>query len=265
MAPYVLIFILAVLPLAAQEDGSAFFESRVRPLLAAQCLGCHSATSQPIMGGLRLDSREQALKGGGRGPSIVPGKPAESLLMKAVLHTAGPLKMPPGPKMKEADLAVLTQWVQMGAPWGAPVSVSSSAAGSKKYWAFVPPVVPAVPVVKDKAWVRSPVDAFILGALEAKGLTPAKAADKRSLIRRASYDLTGLPPTIAEVQAFLADSSPDAFAKVVDRLLASPRYGERCGRHWLDVARYADDKVSASQEEAYANAFRYRDWVIQAF
>jgi len=264
MASYLILFILAVLPVAAQEDGAAFFEKSVRPLLAAQCLGCHAATSQPIMGGLRLDSREQALKGGGRGPSIVPGKPAESLLLKAVLHMAGPLKMPPGPKMKAADLAVLTQWVQMGAPWGASVSSSGAASASKKYWAFVPPAVPAVPVVKDKAWVRSPVDAFILGALEAKGLTPAKAADKRSLIRRASYDLTGLPPTISEVREFLADSSPDAFAKVVDRLLASPRYGERWGRHWLDVARYADSN-GLDENLVYKNAFRYRDYVISAF
>ena len=261
MAPYVVLIILAVMPLAAQEDGSVFFEKNVRPLLAAQCLGCHSAASQPIMGGLRLDSREQALKGGGRGPSIVPGKPVESLLLQAVRHTAGPLKMPPGPKMKDADLAVLTQWVQMGAPWGASVSAASTA---KKYWAFEPPVAAMAPVVKNTAWVRSPIDAFILGALEAKGIAPAKAADKRTLIRRATYDLTGLPPSPAEVREFLADSSAEAFAKVVDRLLASPRYGERWGRHWLDVARYADSN-GLDENLVYKNAFRYRDYVIAAF
>jgi len=261
MAPYVVLFILALSPLAAQEEGPAFFEKNVRPLLAAQCLGCHSAASQPIMGGLRLDSREHVLKGGGRGPSIVPGKPAESLLLQALRHTAGPLKMPPGPKMKEADLAVLTQWVQMGAPWGASVSAASTA---KKYWAFEPPVAAAAPVVENAAWVRSPIDAFILGALEAKGLTPAKAADKRTLIRRATYDLTGLPPSPAEVREFLADSSAEAFAKVVDRLLASPRYGERWGRHWLDVARYADSN-GLDENLVYKNAFRYRDYVIAAF
>ena len=267
MALYVVLFIIAVLPLAAQmppaarEDGPAFFEKSVRPLLAAQCLGCHSATSQPIMGGLRLDSRDLALKGGGRGPAIVPGKPAESLLLQALRHTAGALKMPPGPKMKEADLAVLTQWVQMGAPWGNTVSAAS--AGSK-YWAFVSPLASAPPSVRDRAWVRSPIDAFILAALEAKGLTAAKAADKRTLIRRASYDLTGLPPTVAEVQTFLADSSEGAFAKVVDRLLASPRYGERWGRHWLDVARYADSN-GLDENLVYKNAFRYRDYVIAAF
>ncbi|MFN0103088.1 MAG: DUF1549 domain-containing protein [Bryobacteraceae bacterium] len=262
MAPYVVLFIFAVLPLAAQEDGPAFFEKNVRPLLAAQCLGCHSAASQPIMGGLRLDSREQALKGGGRGPSIVPGKPAESLLLQAVRHTAVALKMPPGPKMREADLAVLTQWVQMGAPWGSAAAVSQ--ATGAKYWAFVPPMEPPVPAVKNMAWVRSPIDAFILAALEAKGLTPAKAADRRTLIRRATYDLTGLPPTPTEVKAFLDDASPDAFAKLVDRLLASPRYGERWGRHWLDVARYADSN-GLDENLVYKNAFRYRDYVIAAF
>jgi len=263
MVPCFLLLLLVTLPLAAQEDGPAFFEKSVRPLLAAQCLGCHSATSQPIMGGLRLDARDQALKGGGRGPAIVPGKPAESLLLKAVMHTAGPLKMPPGPKMKDADLAVLTEWIQMGAPWGTPAAVSS-AGTSKKYWAFIPPKTPAVPEVKNAAWVKSPIDAFLLSALEAKGLAPAKAADKRTLIRRATYDLTGLPPTTAEVQEFLADSSPDAFAKVVDRLLASPRYGERWGRHWLDVARYADSN-GLDENLVYKNAFRYRDYVIAAF
>ncbi|MBI2687834.1 MAG: DUF1549 domain-containing protein [Acidobacteria bacterium] len=259
--PYVLFFILAAMPLAAQEDGPAFFETRVRPLLAAQCLGCHSATSQPIMGGLRLDSREMVLKGGGRGPAIVPGKPAESLLLQAVRHTAGPLKMPPGPKMKDADVAVLTQWVQMGAPWG---SMTAAAAPAQKYWAFVPPREPMMPTVRNGTWVRSPIDRFILSALEAKKLSPAKPADKRTLIRRATYDLTGLPPTTEEVKAFLEDSSPDAFTKVVDRLLASPRYGERWARHWMDVARYADSN-GLDENLVYKNAFRYRDYVIAAF
>ncbi|HEU0119142.1 MAG TPA: DUF1549 domain-containing protein [Bryobacteraceae bacterium] len=259
--PYVLLFILSALTLAAQEDGAAFFEKNVRPILATQCLGCHSATSQPIMGGLRLDSREMALKGGGRGPAIVPGKPAESLFLQAIRHEAGPLKMPPGPKMKDANVAILAQWIQMGAPWGSAVV---SQAPQQKYWAFVPPKETAPPAVQNKSWVRSPIDAFILAGLEAKGLQPAKPADKRTLIRRASYDLTGLPPTPAEVNAFLADSSPNAFATVVDRLLASPRYGERWGRHWLDVARYADSN-GLDENLVYRNAYRYRDYVIAAF
>ncbi len=263
MLPYVLLFILGVLPVMAQaqEDGPAFFEKSVRPLLASKCLGCHSATSTPIMGGLRLDAREQVLKGGGRGASVVPGKPAESLLLQVVKHEAGPLKMPPGPKMKDAEVAVLAQWIQMGAPWGATAVVSQ--AKQEKYWAFVPPVTPTAPDLKNKAWARSPIDAFVLAELEKKGLAPAKAADKRTLIRRASYDLIGLPPTQAEVKAFLDDSSPEAFAKVVDRLLASPRYGERWARHWLDVARYADSN-GLDENLVYKNAFRYRDYVIAA-
>ncbi len=261
--PRALPFLLAALPLVAQEDGSAFFEKNVRPLLVQQCLGCHSATSQPVMGGLRLDDRALAIKGGSRGPSLVPGDPANSLLLKVVRHTAGALKMPPGPRMKDADVAVLTQWVQMGAPWGSE-TLSKSAPPQKKYWAFVPPTRPAPPAVKNQAWVRSPIDAFVLSALEGKGLQPVRPADKRTLIRRATYDLTGLPPSPAEIQDFLNDNSKDAFAKVVDRLLASPRYGERWGRHWLDVARYADSN-GLDENLVYKNAYRYRDYVIAAF
>ncbi|MFN7649197.1 MAG: DUF1549 domain-containing protein, partial [Acidobacteriota bacterium] len=252
-------------PLVGQsaEDGPAFFEKNIRPLFIAQCLGCHSATSQPIMGGLRLDTREHTLKGGSRGPSVVPGNPTDSLLLKVVRHTAGPLKMPPGPKMKDADAALLAQWIEMGAPWGN-TAVSAAPAAAKKYWAFVPPASAPVPATKNTAWPRSPVDRFVLAALEAKGLSPAPPADKRTLLRRATYDLTGLPPTPEQVQAFLADQSPDAYAKVVDRLLASPRYGERWARHWLDVARYADSN-GLDENLVYKNAFRYRDYVIAAF
>lgn len=250
------------LPLVAQQDGSAFFEKNVRPILVRQCLGCHSSTSQPVMGGLRLDTREASLKGGSRGPAIVPGNPGESLLMKAVLHTAGPLKMPPGPRMKDADAALLTQWIQMGAPWGDAQATAAPAA--RKFWAFDAPRPAPLPEVKNTAWATSPVDRFVLARLEAKGLAPAPPADRRTLIRRATYDLTGLPPTPAEVDAFLADRSPDAFGKVVDRLLASPRYGERWGRHWLDVARYADSN-GLDENLVYKNAFRYRDYVIAAF
>ena len=255
-------FFLVALPLLGQEDGTVFFEKNVRPLLVQQCLGCHSATSQPVMGGLRLDDRALAVKGGSRGASIVPGDAANSLLLKAVRHTAGALKMPPGPKMKDADAATLAQWIQMGAPWGS--LNAARAEPAKKYWAFVPPTQPAVPSVANRAWVQSPIDAFILAGLESKALKPVRAADKRTLIRRATYDLTGLPPTPAEIQAFLADGTADAYAKVLDRLLASPRYGERWGRHWLDVARYADSN-GLDENLVYKNAYRYRDYVIAAF
>lgn len=253
---------LTTLTLGAQDDGPAFFEKNIRPLLAAKCLGCHSAASRPVMGGLRLDSRDHTLKGGTRGASVVPGKPAESLLLKAVLHDAGALRMPPGPKLKDAEIAFLTQWIQMGAPWGTGAEVESAA--PEKFWSFIPPSEPVVPAVRNKEWVRSPLDSFILAALEKKGLSPAKPADKRTLIRRATYDLTGLPPTRAEVNEFLADDSPEAFPKVVDRLLASPRYGERWGRHWLDIARYADSN-GLDENLVYKNAYRYRDYVIAAF
>ncbi len=254
---------LIALPVLAQEDGPAFFEKNVRPLLVAKCLGCHSATSQPIMGGLRLDTREHSIKGGSRGTSLVPGNPAESLLLKVIMHTAGPLKMPPGPKMKDADAAIIAQWIAMGAPWGSNPVVSSNTP-QKKPWFLIPPSEPAVPAVKNQAWLKSPLDAFVLSALEAKGLQPARPADKRTLIRRASYDIIGLPPTPDEVQAFLSDNSAGAYSKLVDRLLQSPRYGERWGRHWLDVARYADSN-GLDENLVYKNAFRYRDYVIAAF
>ena len=165
--------------------------------------------------------------------------------------------------MKDPDAALLAQWIQMGAPWGNSTA-ATAAPILQKYWAFVPPTPPVLPPVKNSAWGRSPIDLFLLSALEAKGLSPASPADKRTLLRRATYDLTGLPPTPAEVAAFLADGSPNAYAKVIDRLLASPRYGERWGRHWLDVARYADSN-GLDENLVYKNAFRYRDYVIAAF
>jgi hypothetical protein len=201
------------------------------------------------------------LKGGSRGPSIVVGNPAGSLLIRAVRHLEGNLKMPPGPKMTDADAALLARWVEMGAPWGTPVAPRDSGAN---FWSLVPAVEPVVPNVKDPAWVKNPIDAFVLAKLEDKGLRPAPPADKRTLIRRATYDLTGLPPTPEEVKAFLDDDSPEAFQKVVKRLLASPRYGERWGRHWLDVARYADSN-GLDENLVYRNAYRYRDYVIRAF
>jgi hypothetical protein len=258
-----LALVIVACPIFAQDNGAAFFEKHIRPIFARQCLGCHSASSQPVMGGLRLDVRDLAMQGGTRGPAIVPGKTADSLLLKAIRHTAGPLRMPPGPKMKDSDVALIAQWIEMGAPWGA--STGAAAKGEpRKFWAFIPPHTPAIPTVRNQDWVKSPIDAFLLSALEEKGLRPARPADKRTLIRRASYDLTGLPPTPAEVDSFLNDASPEAFAKVVDRLLASPRYGERWGRHWLDVARYADSN-GLDENLVYKNAFRYRDYVIASF
>jgi hypothetical protein len=252
---------LCLLVPAWAETGEEYFEKNVRPLLISKCQGCHAASGSPA-GGLAVDSREAILKGGGRGPAAVASKPAESLLLSAVRHTAGNLKMPPGPQLKDAEIAVLTRWVEMGLPWGA--AKTAAPTKKEKYWSFVPPADPPLPTVKNAAWVKNPLDRFVLARLEEKGLAPAKPADKRTLIRRVTYDLTGLPPTPDEVRAFLNDSSPEALRKVIDRLLASPRYGERWGRHWLDVARYADSN-GLDENLVYKNAFRYRDYVIAAF
>jgi hypothetical protein len=245
---------------AAEGTGAEYFEKNVRPLLVQKCQVCHSSGTQPASG-LALDSREAVLKGGSRGPAIVPGRPEGSLLLNAVTNRDAKLKMPPGIKLKDAEIAVLAEWVRLGAPWGAPPAASGSAA---KFWAFAPPEKPPAPSVTDKGWARSPIDRFVREALEAKGLQPAPPADKRTLIRRATLDLLGLPPTPEEVEAFLKDDSPDAFARVVDRLLASPRYGERWGRHWLDVARYSDSN-GLDENLVFRHAHRYRDYVIRAF
>jgi cytochrome c553 len=245
----------------AQETGAAYFEKNVRPLLARHCFGCHSVSSNVAMGGLRVDSRESLEKGGSRGPALAAGAPEQSLLVKAVRHADEKLRMPPGAKLKDAEIAILAEWIRAGAVWG---ETAKAAPAGQGYWAFTPPRESPAPEVKDRAWVKSPIDAFILSALEQKGLRPAKPADKRTLIRRATFDLTGLPPTPEEVRAFLEDNTPGAFARVVDRLLASPRYGERWARHWLDVARYADSN-GLDENLVYRNAYRYRDYVIQAF
>jgi mono/diheme cytochrome c family protein len=279
---YLLPLFLAVASYAvAQDNATEFFEARIRPVLADKCYACHTASK---LGDLRLDSRDAMLQGGKSGPALVPGKPDESRLIRAVKHVDQRLKMPmAGDKLSEREIADLSQWIQAGAPWPEPAATSKPAdakkgfaitAEQKAFWSFQPLRKPPLPEVKDAGWTKNPVDRFILARLEAKGLKPVKPADKRVLLRRASYDLTGLPPTPEQVDAFLADNSPDAFAKVVDRLLASPHYGERWGRHWLDVARYADGDGRPDRRpvfigygtarDGYVNTWRYRDWVIDA-
>ena len=257
--------------LAGAADTGEFFETRVRPVFAKNCYACHTDSK---MGGLRLDSADSVKQGGKSGPPIIPGKPDESLLIQAIRYSHERLKMPPGGKLKDQEIADITEWVQSGAAWpaGSPALESKSAnteyvitPQQRAFWSFQPVRKPAAPEVKEKALVHNPIDNFVLAKLESQGLKPARPADKRILIRRASLDLIGLPPTPEEVDAFLADQSPGAFAKVVDRLLASTHYGERWGRYWLDVARYSDDKLNSTTEEIHPNAFRYRDWVIQAF
>jgi mono/diheme cytochrome c family protein len=245
-----------------------FFETRVRPVLSENCFKCHADKKQ--RGGLRLDSRAALLTGGDQGAVLVPGKPDESLLIKAVRHE-DELKMPPSKKLTREQIADLTQWVRMGAPW--PNSASAPTTGKRSFqiterdrshWAFQPVKRPAIPAVKDRQWVRNAVDAFILAKLEAKGFTPNPPATKRELLRRLYYDVTGLPPTPHEVEEFVADASPNAYEKRVDRLLASPRYGEKWGRHWLDLVRFAETN-SYERDGRKPNAWRYRDYVIRSF
>jgi len=248
-----------------------FFEKRIRPLLSENCFGCHSGSSKPIQAGLRLDSRAAMLRGGGRGTALTPGAPETSLLIKA-LRASGAPQMPPKGRMPEESIALLERWVRQGAIW--PGSAAAPANPTKKpafnlkqraaaHWSWKPVRMPSVPSPRDPKWVRNPIDAFILSKLESRGLRPAPPADKRALIRRVTFDLIGLPPTPAEVEAFLADKSPDAYERVVDRLLASPHYGERWARHWLDLVRYAETYGHEGDYEK-PNAYQYRDYVIRA-
>jgi len=241
------------------------FELHVRPVLATKCYGCHTDTRS---GGLQLDSREHMLAGGNSGSAIKPGDPDGSLLLQAIRQTHPRLKMPPGGKLKDDQIEAIAAWVKAGAVW--PTGPAKAlkyviTSEQRSFWSFQPVVQPALPKVKDMKWGHNEVDRFILAKLEEKALTPVWPADRRTLIRRAYLDLTGLPPSPEDVDAFARDKSPDAFARVVDGLLASPRYGERWGRYWLDIARYSDDKLNSTQDEPYSNSFRYRDWVISAF
>jgi len=251
------------------HEGIEFFEKKIRPILVDHCYKCHAADSEKgPKGGLLLDTREGLFKGGDTGPAIVQGDGEKSLLIKAVRYTDENLQMPPkNRKLSDEQVADLEAWVKMGAPdprTGQP-STLNHLPSTKTHWAFQPIKDPPVPAVKNKRWVQNPIDAFVLAKLEAKGMSPSRQADKRALIRRASYDLTGLPPTPEEAADFLADKSSDAFARVVERLLDSPRYGERWARHWLDVARYADTKGYVFEEERrYAYAYTYRDYVIRS-
>lgn len=228
--------------LSATPEQAAHFESKVRPVLLAKCVACHGDKQQ--IAGLRLDkpiSAEMALK-----------------VAKAVEYK-GNTKMPPNGKLPALDLAAVAAWGRAGGPWPAKVAAKPK----NGFWAFTPPAMPKLPAVKNAKWAKSPLDLFVLATLEKKGMTPAPAADKRTLIRRATFDLTGLPPTPAEIDAFLADKTPNAFEKLLDRLMATSAYGERWGRHWLDVARYADSN-GLDENLVFQNAWRYRDWVIGA-
>ncbi len=254
-------------PIKAED--LAFFEKRIRPLLVNRCYECHSAESKELAGDLLVDSRATLLRGGAKGRAIVSGDLEHSLLIEAIRYTNEDLQMPPDNKLTEREVADLEHWVKIGAP--DPRSSSTKHLGkqidiaaAKQFWSLKPILRPAVPMVKLESWPSSEVDSFVLAKQEEQGLSPAPDADKRSLIRRATYDLHGLPPSQDEVTAFLADNSIHSFPKVVDRLLDSSRYGERWGRHWLDVVRYADT-AGDNSDYPIPQIHKYRDWVVDAF
>jgi hypothetical protein len=255
----------------AEPSATDFYEQKVRPIFRDHCYKCHSHSADKIKGGLVLDSREGVLEGGDTGAAIVPGVPEKSLLIEAVNYGNTDLQMPPkGKKLSSDQIAVLNEWVKLGAPWSPHVSVNSSKVrdkitqGDREWWAFQPLVPPKVPSSADNEWAVNEIDKFILQGLRAKGLHPAPHADKVALIRRAYFDVIGLPPSPAEVDAFIDDQSTDAYVRVIDALLASPRYGERWARHWLDLVRYAESD-GFRVDDYRPNAWRYRDYVIRAF
>ncbi len=242
------------------------FEKHVRPVLVDKCIQCHGPKAQ--RGGLRLDSRQAILKGGDSGPALVPGQPDKSLLLKAI-HRDGDLKMPPKETLPATAVEAIAAWVKLGAPWPASAPAASTISAvqlaRKEHWSFRPVRRPEPPAVREASHLRTPIDRFLMAKLESKGLSLSSEADRRTLIRRVTFDLIGLPPTPAEVDAFLADTRPGAWERLVDRLLASPAYGERWGRHWLDVARYADTKGYVFNEERrYPYSYTYRDYVVRA-
>ncbi|MBA4190721.1 MAG: hypothetical protein C0467_22275 [Planctomycetaceae bacterium] len=247
-----------------------FFEKKIRPVLAEHCYSCHSAEAEAkkkLKGGLALDTRDAVRTGGDSGPSLVPGKPAESLLIKTLKY-AGDVKMPPKGKLPDAVVADFEAWVKMGAPdprtsGGRKKQVGLTIEEGKRFWAYVPVADAPVPAVKDAAWPAGTIDRHVLARLEAKGLKPAADADKATLVRRLYFDLHGLPPTPEQIDEFVNSTDPKAYEKLVDALLASRAFGERWGRHWLDIARYAESVTLRGF--VYKDAWRYRDYVIESF
>src|SRR5579885_1158659 len=251
---------LACLP-AFAAPAKVDFSRDIEPLLHSRCQMCHGPQQQ--MSGLRLDQKDAALRGGNSGPVIKPGHSAESRLIRLVSGAEGKLVMPPvGPRLTADQIALLRAWIDQGADWPA-TAASAEAAPRSTHWAFQPPRRPAVPSVRNRDWVRNPIDSFILARLESEGIAPSPQASRATLIRRVSLDLTGLLPTPQQVQAFLDDNRPDAYERLVDRLMASPHYGEKWARHWLDLARYADSD-GYEKDLSRPWAWRYRQWVIDA-
>ena len=276
MTAWTALFLLPSLAAAAPPAGPStaqidFFEKAIRPVLVAHCYKCHSVQSPKVRGGLLLDSREGLRKGGDMGPAVVPGNPAKSLLLKSLRFED--VKMPPSGKLPDRVIADFQTWIKQGAVdprhGKAPVPTAKmiDVEAGKRFWSFQPPQAQAAPPVRDQAWPRKKIDRFLLARLEQAGLAPARPADRRTWVRRATFDLIGLPPTPAEVEAFVNDPSANVYEKTVERLLASPHYGERWARPWLDLARFAEDQahiVGSNRALFYPNAYLYRDWVIGA-
>lgn len=242
-----------------------FFEAKIRPVLVEHCYSCHAADSKIIRGGLLVDSRDALQEGGDSGPAVVPGNAEESLILAALKHES--FEMPPDRKLPDEVIADFSQWISRGAADPRDVGTAEPRRGvdyqaAKSHWAFQRIADPQTPTVADESWLQSPIDRFVLARLEAANMKPRPGADKATLIRRATFDLIGLPPTVEQVDAFLADESPGAFAKVIDSLLQSPHYGERWGRHWLDLVRYADTN-GADENHQLPSAWHYRDWVVR--
>jgi Protein of unknown function (DUF1553)/Protein of unknown function (DUF1549)/Planctomycete cytochrome C len=258
--------LLAALAITAGPQNAVIdhFETKVRPVLSSHCYACHSKSAATPQGGLLLDSTQGIRRGGNSGPAIQPGDPANSLLIRALRHTDKKLKMPPGDPLSAEVVADFELWIREGA--SLPAEPVASDKKQPSLWSLQKPMFSALPTVRGQSWIRNDVDRFVLSRLEARSLSPSAEADKRTLIRRATCDLTGLSPSAEEVERFVQDAAPQAYERLVDRLLASPRYGERWGRHWMDVARYSDsvnDSVNAGQR--YPWSYTYRDWVIRAF
>ncbi|MEQ1893846.1 MAG: DUF1549 domain-containing protein, partial [Planctomycetota bacterium] len=268
----------ATAPSAPEKAANAaeleFFEKKIRPVLAESCYSCHSSSAKRLKGELKLDSREAMLAGGVTGPVLVPGNVEASLLITAVRYEDLEFAMPPKEKLADEAVRDLERWVALGAPWPSSAKTAESGGASlgrtidlelgKQFWSFRAPVRSEPPAVKDADWAWTPVDRFLLAAMEARGVAPVKDADKRTWLRRVTFDLTGLPPTPEEAAAFEKDSADGAHERVVDRLLASRAYAERWARHWLDVARYGESSGMDSNV-IYSHAWRYRDWVVEAF
>ncbi|HET9468303.1 MAG TPA: DUF1549 domain-containing protein, partial [Vicinamibacterales bacterium] len=265
----------AAAPARAQQVTNEFFESRIRPVLATKCYACHNSKMKEPKGYLTLDSREGVMKGGTLGPALVPGKPGDSKLIHAMKYTDPHLQMPPSGKLADDVIADFETWIAGGAPdprvdtAGAATAKrrvvdEAELAKGRQWWAFKAVNVLPQPVSAHASSARTKIDHFVYARMAEKGLTPSPQADDRTLIRRAYIDLIGLKPTYEEVEAYANDASPNKYEKLIDTLLAMPQYGERWGRHWLDVVRYGEDNPGNITNPPYPHAWRYRDWVIEA-